>query len=233
MAVGENGIVFSLLLMILSLNSVLVNDRIGLLSKKEYMDVSEFIIDCSNWKSMDVLMIDSVSYFTCVSLPGVFIGGNNPDQRCIKNLDRFYMRVNLKSIFFLCIMQSGDVHPHPGPEFCSTQNVNKRQRQPKCPCIICSRGVTFCSKAVSCDNCQRWTHIKCSGFITTQQYDNLVSRDSEFSFLCSGCTFLDLPFCTEDLNDDHISQDLARNCLLTQIQTIFSAFGGKDFTSYT
>ena len=60
----------------------------------------------------------------------------------------------------------------------------------------------LCFKAVDCDICARWTHIKCTGYITESQYHDLCSQDSHsdnFSFICSECSIIPLPFNTEEL----------------------------------
>ena len=93
-------------------------------------------------------------------------------------------------------VQSGDIHPHPGPVEQNNhgQTEKRRCRQPKFPCVSCNRGVTSMSKAVSCDMCQIWTHIGCTCFITNSFYNKLVQDELNFNFTCNGCTNKDLPF---------------------------------------
>ena len=108
------------------------------------------------------------------------------------------MTVNAKSIQLLCMMQSGDIHPHPGPDEQNQGPTQKKKcRQPKFPCVSCSRGVTARSKAVSCNLCQNWTHIRCTGFITDSRYDKLVQEELELDFICNGCTNKEFPFSEE------------------------------------
>ena len=48
----------------------------------------------------------------------------------------------------LALLLSGDIASNPGPT-----------RTPKYPCSVCGKGVRWNSKAVSCDECEQWTHI--------------------------------------------------------------------------
>ena len=67
--------------------------------------------------------------------------------------------------------------------------------------MTCGKGVTKSSKAVDCDICARWKHIKCTGYITEALYHDLCSQDSHsdnFSFICSECSIISLPFHTEE-----------------------------------
>ena len=63
-----------------------------------------------------------------------------------------YQNSDHAKLYVLVILLSGDVHPCPGP------------RKPQNPCGICSRGVRSNSKAILCDLCTRWIHIKCADF---------------------------------------------------------------------
>jgi len=85
----------------------------------------------------------------------------------------------------------------------STQSTVKG-RQPKHTCTVCSRWVTTRSKAIDCDTCQRWTHIKCTSEVSIELYCN---QDIEFNFTCNACTIAELPFVNNsDYNSDvHLS----------------------------
>ena len=87
-------------------------------------------------------------------------------------------------LYLLVILLSGDVHPCPGPQ---------TARKPKDPCGICSKGVRSNSKAILCDSCSKWIHIKCAKF-PVDQYNNLVKSQEPFSYVCDLCLETNLPF---------------------------------------
>ena len=97
-----------------------------------------------------------------------------------------------KYIFSICLLLCGDVHPGPG-----------QSRKYKYPCMQCSKNVKSNSKAVSCDVCEEWIHIKC-GNISGKVYDNAVKSDIEIPFVCNRCTLNFLPGCDEALDTDEI-----------------------------
>ena len=45
------------------------------------------------------------------------------------------------------------------------------------PCGICQKAVAKSHKAIECDLCKRWIHIKCN-FISNQFYNNLIDENS-------------------------------------------------------
>lgn len=66
---------------------------------------------------------------------------------------------------------------------------------------MCGRGVNSRSKAIDCDSCGIWTHIKCCGFISDELYSTLNENKTNFEFLCTKCTFDELPFIKCDIFD--------------------------------
>ena len=106
-------------------------------------------------------------------------------KRCDAKSTSSLTRVNL-----ICILISGDIQLNPGP--C--------KRIPKYPCTVCHKAVTARSKAISCDgcDCERWTHIKCTGTITDKKYDALIHGDEEIAFLCNSCLWNELPQHTDE-----------------------------------
>ena len=109
---------------------------------------------------------------------------------------------------------SNDVQPHPGP-FSGDEDGHdrspaapktgggKRPRRVKHPCCNCGRGVTAAIKAVSCDICERWTHLRCTGGqVTLDRYNHYVEIKADFSFLCDSCSLSTLPFHDYDCGDD-------------------------------
>lgn len=66
------------------------------------------------------------------------------------------------------------------------------KRTPKYPCVTCQKAVRRNSKAVSCDNCKEWTHIKC-GEIPLDVYNATVQRNDDLPFVCSRCALVSVP----------------------------------------
>ena len=77
---------------------------------------------------------------------------------------------SFRTIFQLLVLLSGDVHLHPGPV--------------KYPCAICSRPVASNHRALQCDRCDFWCHIKCVG-VPPAQYNQLIG--SSTSWECPPC----------------------------------------------
>ena len=61
----------------------------------------------------------------------------------------------------------------------------------KYPCRICSKSVAETHKAVYCDICHHWIHIKCNS-ITNSEYDKL--KDSNSPWYCIKCVNETTPF---------------------------------------
>ena len=94
-------------------------------------------------------------------------------------------------------MLAGDINPNPGPP-------TTVKRTPKYPCTVCDRGDRSNSKAVSCDNCELWTHIKCC-HVDGCDYNALQNSITDFSFLCNNCLPDQLP-CSDALEVQHHEQ---------------------------
>ena len=61
-------------------------------------------------------------------------------------------------------------------------------RKPRYPCTECEKGVISSSKAVDCDYCGQWTHIRCGTGITVAQYELAQQSGAELQFCCSACS---------------------------------------------
>ena len=112
------------------------------------------------------------------------------------------------------ILLCGDIKSQPGPatttnasstptaipphqRLSSTSSVsssNGRRRKTANPCTACAKGVTKASKAVSCDDCDRWTHVRCAPLISLELYNACVSSGDEIQFSCDACSWKRLPF---------------------------------------
>lgn len=114
-------------------------------------------------------------------------------------------------IFVMALLKCGDVHPDPGP-------ISKGQkRKPKNPCVSCGRGVISSSRAISCDGCERWTHVRCSSnSVSEMMYDRLVTESADFSYVCNSCLLRSMPFnnCDNDTGKAEGSSNGAADSLL-------------------
>ena len=58
----------------------------------------------------------------------------------------------------------------------------------KWPCSICNKNVTTIMKAVRCDNCKKWCHIKCDG-TSAEEYESMVINENhDVEWHCLYCT---------------------------------------------
>ena len=86
------------------------------------------------------------------------------------------------TLLLALLIMSGDIEQNPGPGT-------------KYPCGMCNRTVARNHRAVCCDECDSWLHIKCCG-IDPKTYTNLVN--SNCSWICPTCT---LPNFSDSLFD--------------------------------
>ena len=56
----------------------------------------------------------------------------------------------------------------------------------KYPCGICSKNVTFRHKAIQCDSCNFWNHIKCDQ-IDIKTYEELKKSNNTEKYYCKIC----------------------------------------------
>ena len=81
------------------------------------------------------------------------------------------MKNTTKYCFILYIMMSGDVHYNPGPI--------------RYPCTKCKQPVKSNQKALQCDFCDHWTHLRCTT-IPVKEYHILAKCDDQyFCHLCN------------------------------------------------
>jgi len=88
-----------------------------------------------------------------------------------------------KSYSLLLILLSGDININPGPVSIKTK------------CNSCYRTVAKNHRAVSCDLCLKWCHIKCEGISPTRYREMVNENDNNnLSFVCSPCHLNNLPY---------------------------------------
>ena len=80
---------------------------------------------------------------------------------------------------------SGDICPNPGPDHATTRGSL---------CSVCRKIVARNHRAINCDLCDLWCHIRCGG-VKPQEYIKLQSAN-HFSWTCPACssTLQSLPF---------------------------------------
>ena len=141
------------------------------------------------------------------------------------------------------LLKCGDINPQPGPtkdtgSRATTSNTRNattsdvRKRTPKFPCRVCCKGVTAASKAVSCDGCDAWTHVRCTnGEVSLKTYQRLSTDGGDFAFRCPGCLLNVLPFSKAndvDDGDDDVFHPSTTTPSPSAIQdTHLDALGGK------
>ena len=117
------------------------------------------------------------------------------------------MKPDGRLFVYLSILVSGDIQSNPGP----TRKISN-------PCTVCKKGVIKSSKAVSCDECDLWTHIRCTKDISNKMYDELTSLPN-FSYICVPCTTKSLSAQNEQSKGtdiDHINHNISKNCAMSK-----------------
>ena len=69
------------------------------------------------------------------------------------------------------------------------------------PCGICQKSVAKTHKAIECDTCKKWIHIKCN-YVSEQFYNSLIdenlneniTEDEKTKWVCINCINSNLPF---------------------------------------
>ena len=70
--------------------------------------------------------------------------------------------------------------------------MDKKDKQ-KHSCNICTKNIRANAKAVCCDYCDNWVHIKCNS-ITPIRYAELCEEENNEPFLCLKCFNDEMPF---------------------------------------
>ena len=111
----------------------------------------------------------------------------------------------------ITLILSGDVNVNPGP----------------IPvCVACDKGVRKNSKAIECDLCAGWTHLKCTNEITTENYEN----NAAIPFICNSCSTKLLPgYFDDDPVDEGVNDQSLKDKEDVNVLD-FSCFKGKGLT---
>eukprot|EP00794_Sanderia_malayensis_P006479 gene6479-7218_t len=101
----------------------------------------------------------------------------------IKNRPNWKSTRNRQCCFLmLVLLQCGDINVNPGPA--------------KYPCGVCDKAVALNHRAINCDECEFWVHIKCIG-LSGKDYEKLHGTD--FTWICYKCS---CPNFTDSFFDD-------------------------------
>lgn len=147
---------------------------------------------------------------------------SNIDLKCSTNINfsllHYYVLTKIKRTssihqycFFLLLL-SGDIETNPGPI--------------KNPCSVCLKSVAKNHRAINCDTCNLWSHIKCSK-ISTSEYQHLQNLTS-FDFVCSRCLMQELH--SPELDSEFVPQinkHYPLNLQADEIETLSTAKGLK------
>lgn len=191
MAAGLNGMLTSLALFLFVYGQAKILSNLND-EKRQFMTNDNYI----NLKSSNRTNIEENLYLFTTTRLEVEQTLHNVNNR--NKISR--NRTTTKLFMLLTLLKSGDVHPQPGPA--------SRVRRPKNPCTVCEKGVISSSKAVSCDSCEKWTHIKCTKTISAKQYAEFVEQNNDFSFTCDQCMLRTLPFHSSHLEVENQNNNI-------------------------
>ena len=84
---------------------------------------SDILIDCSFIEINSANVQELITYLAdnCIQLGGVH---SYIEQKTVMNLSKYYAKYNMLMHFLLFLIQSGDVHPHPGPGIGENTTLN-------------------------------------------------------------------------------------------------------------
>ena len=89
---------------------------------------------------------------------------------------------------------------------------NNDDPNPRYPCGTCARNVSARNKAIKCDSCGYWNHIKCDG-ITRYDYDKMLELPKtaieNYVHFCKVCKEDCLPF--QKLSEEEFLTSIIKN----------------------
>ena len=94
----------------------------------------------------------------------------------------------------------------------------------KCPCLVCGRSVAKNHRALQCDFCDKWVHIKCN-LIDKKTYEMLKLDETPWS--CINCTADIFPFIKTEVTTDRSHVHLS-----TKQQEIINTLNNQDLDNF-
>ena len=113
----------------------------------------------------------SIDYVEATPSLGIRLNSHKLLDKSIKP-NRDNTNLQNKSTLVLLLVLGGDIEINPGPT--------------KYPCKICNKPVAKSHRALQCDECDKWVHIKC-GNVTPIEYETLGA--SSAVWICHLCGF--------------------------------------------
>ncbi|CAG2195891.1 unnamed protein product [Mytilus edulis] len=165
MAAGQDGLTLALVLFGIFIRLTPTSDyKIGF---KHELPENLGYYSCSNITNLGKYNFAIEKLFPTVRVNSTTQYGRPTTTTTIKR------KVQNPSQYFLIlsILLSGDIHHNPGPI--------------KHPCTDCNKPVKCNQKAIQCDFCDLWTHLKCTN-LSVQEY-NILSK-SDDNYYCECCT---------------------------------------------
>ena len=83
----------------------------------------------------------------------------------------------------------------------------------KFPCGVCSKSVANNNRALCCDSCDKWVHMKCN-FLNKKTYQKLQKDESPW--FCINCVKDQLPFQSQ-INSDLQKYIFSNKCTLKDL----------------
>lgn len=139
---------------------------------------------------LDEKSVDNTSYQDHLFLVNMTPDYLNNAHLLIFNKIKHVNMCNINSVLMLLL--AGDIESNPGPVHY--------------PCSICMRVVAKNHRALYCDQCNLWSHIKCTS-ITPLEYKAFQGKEDGFNFTCSRCLISELPVFYEAEVPTHINID--------------------------
>ena len=110
------------------------------------------------------------------------LGFIRPRRRAYFSARMKYYPNTVASLRLARLIIAGDISPNPGPKHAEAGTIK---------CNNCSRKIAVNHRAIRCESCRMWFHIKCGG-VTAKEF-TLLQTGGTRSWDCKKCIFNSLP----------------------------------------